>query len=115
MEFRRRAPRVQTDWVGLCGLEDQPETRWDCTVIDISLLGVGVEVSGDEVGEIVGRNLVIDVRPPMGTSIRLHLVGQVMNQRTTRQGWTRVGLQFVDLSESELAVLQVVEQLKMFW
>lgn len=115
MEFRRRAPRVPTDWIGRCGLEDQRQTEWACTVIDISLIGVGVEISVDEPADLVGRKLIVDVRPPIGTSVRLQLLGRVMNQGRTAGGRTRLGLQFVDLTESEAAVLQVIEQMRIFW
>jgi len=116
MELRRRAPRINTDWPGRCKLDDEPDSEErDCRVIDISLLGVGVEMLGDGVGNLVGRVLVVDVEPPIGKSVRLQVSGQVMNQGKTLEGSTRVGLQFVGLSDSEVAVLEVIEQLKMFW
>jgi len=116
MELRRRAPRIKTDWLGLCRLDDAPDSVVrDCRVIDISLLGVGVEVFSDGDDRLVGRVLVVEVEPPIGSSVRLRLSGQVMNQGRTPAGLTRVGLQFVGLSETERAVLEVIEQLKMFW
>ena len=116
MELRRRAPRIKIDWLGRCRLDDEPDSAvWDCQVIDISLLGVGVELLRDCPGDLVGRVLVVDVEPPIGHSVRLQVSGQVMNQGKTPQGLTRVGLQFVGLSDTEIAVLEVIEQLRMFW
>lgn len=116
MELRRRAPRIKTDWSGRCMLGGNPEPEVnECRVTDISLLGVGIEIVGERVDDLVGQCLIIEVEPPVGKSVRLHLSGQVMNQGTTSEGLTRVGLQFVGLSETERSILEVIEQLKIFW
>ena len=112
---RRRTPRIPTDWLGRCKLEDQPETDWrECKVVDISLLGAGVEIVGAVLYDMVGERIEVKVEPPVGRSVILDLFGVVKNQKDL-VGRTKVGLEFAHLSESERVILQVVEQLKMFW
>ena len=117
MEFRRRAPRIKTQgWQGRCRLEGQPVSAWaECNVVDLSLLGIGVEIAGGELGDLVGHELVVEVQTPVGHSVRLEVVGLVRNQALLTSGRTRVGIEFDDLSDTEKEILKVVEQLKMFW
>jgi len=117
MELRRRAPRFATGgWPGQCRVEDDPESSWtECSVLDISLLGVGVEVLSEAPGDIVGQQLVVQVVPPLGHAISLQLLGIVRNQHPLSDGRTRVGLEFADLSDTERSILSVFEQLKICW
>lgn len=116
MQLRRRAPRVEIDWSGWCNIGGHPESEvHQCRLVDLSLVGMGLELLGDGIGDVVGCRLVLDVEPPGGGSIKLHVVGQVVRQEATSEGRTRVGLELCGLSDSEVAVLGVIEQMRMFW
>ena len=47
VERRRRVPRQAVRWSGKCLLEDEAGAGWaECQVLDISLIGVGIEIYG---------------------------------------------------------------------
>jgi len=117
MEQRRRAPRAPADnWPGRCTIEGDPESdRFECVVVDLSLVGAGLEMNGETHGDLVGRRLEITVQPPMGASVTLRLVGPARYVEPAGPGRTRVGIEFVDLSETERNILRVFELMKVFW
>jgi hypothetical protein len=120
-EFRRRVPRIATtSWSGRYVVEDDPEAEWrECRVLDISVLGVALELfathSDDDSALLVGHRLVILVQAPVGESISVRLMGTVRNVGGGAQGGTRVGLEFVGLSDTEQAIVKVIEQLQVAW
>jgi hypothetical protein len=120
-EFRRRVPRIATtSWSGRYIIEDDPGSEWrECRVLDISVLGVGLELfpidSDHDTGRLVGHRLVIQVQAPVGESISVRLVGTVKNIGNGAQGGIRTGLEFVGLSETEQAIVRVIEQLQAAW
>jgi hypothetical protein len=120
-EFRRRVPRIATtSWSGRYIVEDDPESEWmECRVLDISVLGVGLELipidSDDDSGRLVGRQLVIQVQVLVGESISVRLMGTVKNVGSSAQGGIRTGLEFVGPSETEQAIVRVIEQLQVVW
>ena len=116
MDPRRRVPRISTDnWPGRCSPDGEPHWELDCEVVDLSLLGVGILLRGDAHTVREGQRLVVWVYAPIGGSVSLRLVGHVRNLVPTEGGRTRVGMEFVDLSETEQAILQVFEIMKVFW
>ena len=120
-EFRRRVPRIATtSWSGRYIVEDDPASEWrECRVLDISVLGVGLELfptdSDSTAGLLVGHRLVILVQAPVGESISVRLMGTVKNVGSGTQGGIRVGLEFVGLSDTEQAIVRVIEQLQAAW
>jgi hypothetical protein len=120
-EFRRRVPRIATtSWSGRYVVEDDPESEWrECRVLDVSVLGVGLELfptdSDNDSGLLVGHRLVIQVQAPVGESISVRLMGTVKNVGSGAQGGIRVGLEFVGLSDTEQAIVTVIEQLQVSW
>jgi hypothetical protein len=120
-EFRRRVPRIATtSWSGRYIVEDDPASDWaECRVLDISVLGVGLELfptrADEDLGPLVGHRLVIQVQAPVGESISVRLAGTVTNVGTGVQGGIRTGLEFVGLSETEQAIVRVIEQLLVAW
>jgi len=77
---RRRVPRQPADWFGKCLIEEDAEAVWfECRVVDISILGAGVEVFGFAPRDLVGQRLIVEVQPPSATSLSVHLVGEVRN------------------------------------
>jgi PilZ domain len=121
LERRRRAPRVSTSgWSGRYVVEDDPESSWnECNVLDISVLGVGLEAFPTDPGDVsealIGRRIVVHVQAPTGASVTVRLIGRAKNVTPGRDGGTRVGLEFVDLSETERSILRVMELMKVVW
>lgn len=116
MEPRRRVPRIATDnWRGRCTLEAEPHWELDCEVVDLSLLGAAILLPAVADGVRQGQRLIVWVRAPIGESVSLRLVGRVRNVGHTGSDHIRVGMEFVDLSESEQAILRVFEVMKVFW
>ena len=121
MERRRRAPRVATTgWSGRYIVDDDPGAYWnECRVLDLSVLGVGLEIFPDRPEEasetLIGRRIVVQVQPPVGDSVTVRLVGRARNVSPGSAGGTRMGLEFVGLSETERKILEVMELLKVAW
>ncbi len=84
-------------------------------VIDISILGLGLELFGPATEDMIGNRLVVHVGAPAGESVSLRLVGQVKNVNPGVLGGTRAGLEFTDLSETEQEILKAMELLKVAW
>lgn len=120
-EFRRRVPRIATtSWCGRYIVEDDPSSEWsECRVLDISVLGVGLELfpidDDHDAGRLVGHRLVVQVQAPVGESISVRLMGTVQNVGSGTQGGVRAGLEFVGLSDTEQAIVKVIEQLQVVW
>jgi c-di-GMP-binding flagellar brake protein YcgR len=117
MESRRRVPRVSA--IGLSArymVEGSSASSWrECRVIDISILGVGLKLFGPLSDDLLGKKLVVEVQAPVAESVTISLRGQVRNLNRSPEGEARVGVDFVGLSETELAVLKVMELMKVVW
>lgn len=111
--YRRRVPRQEAGWPGKCRLDDDLSVGWaECLVLDISVIGVGVEVSGPLPSDLVGRRIEIEVHPPVGSSVAIHMVAQVRNTTPGRTGGVRIGMEFVDLSDTERSILDALEMMR---
>jgi len=116
-KHRRRFPRVSADsWPGKYVVEDDPSSGWhECSLIDLSLLGMGLELLGPSSPELIGRRILVHVDVGEGKSIALRLAGVVRNLHPGPSGSTRAGIEFTDLSEGERSVLTMMEHLKIRW
>lgn len=116
-EYRRRAPRIHTPgWSGKCIVEDDPEAGWnECRLLDVSLLGLGLEIMASATEEIIGRRLVLHIDVDGGASISLRLVGPVKRVDEGEFGGTRIGVEFLGLNETEQSVLKIIEHLRVGW
>lgn len=116
-QHRRRVPRVSADsWPGKYVVDDDPSSGWyECVLIDLSLLGMGLELFGPSDTALVGRRILVHVDVGEGKSIALRLAGVVRNANTGPSGTTRAGIEFTDLSEGERSVLKMMEHLKIRW
>jgi hypothetical protein len=113
---RRRVPRQNANWFGKCLVHDDPEGPWyECRVVDISMLGAGVEIFGSSELDLVGGHLAVEVEPPDGRSFSIQFVGEIKNVGLGPRGRVRVGLEFVDLSDSERSIVTMLEQMHMGW
>jgi hypothetical protein len=71
--------------------------------------GVGLELFGDVPEYLIGYRLDVEVQAPIGASVSIRLVGEVKNTSEGAEGGTRVGMEYIDLSETERKILRVLE------
>ena len=102
-------------WPGKCIVDDDPEAAWiECRLLDLSHIGMGLELFGDVADAVMAHRLVVHIDVG-GPAINLRLVGRVKRVGAGYPGWTRAGLEFEGLSETELSILKVMEHLKIGW
>lgn len=108
MEDRRRVPRRSGSWSGFCRVEgESPKGGWNCQVIDISALGLAIVFHHPRPSDLVGRRISVDL-PALGTSIKMTLEGEIRDTRTDSDGIVRAGIEFVDPSEDELYIIDLL-------
>jgi hypothetical protein len=111
MEHRRRVPRRSAGWFGVCHIAGETDPEWrDCLVVDISILGLGISLHHFWPSELVGRHITVEA-PSVGDSINVRLEGEIKNADRTEGSVVRVGIEFDRLSESELAVADLLNRL----
>jgi hypothetical protein len=104
MHMRRRVPRQPAGWNGSCHIEgESTETRRECRVIDISMLGLGITLNHPNTSEVLGRHISVDVAA-VGDSVSIRLEGVVTNAQPTLGGAVRIGIAFDELSQSDEGV-----------
>jgi hypothetical protein len=78
------------------------QTSWGwCRVVDISLIGAGLELRGEVPKNCTGRRVVVNVESGM------RLVGECRHASRDNSGRTRIGIEFsvVGASEQEPHIL----------
>ena len=77
---RRRVPRQPAGWFGKCIVDDDKGASWsECRVIDVSIIGAGIELYGFVHRDLVGRHVTVEVQAPTGASVSVCFTGEVMN------------------------------------
>lgn len=100
-------------WRGRCAVEDEPPLEWtDCEVVDVSLIGAGIDIWADSASDLTGCRLIVEIWPPIGDSVVLRFSGRVSRVNQESAFHSRVGLVFEGLSESERSILEVIERLQ---
>ena len=113
---RRRLPRQLADWPGTYHFDNDAEVATDtCRVMDISRMGVGVEVFGGTPIDPRGHRVTADIRGPAGGSIGLHMEGEVRNVGLGSSGGVRLGIEFVGLTDVEQSIVDSLEQMQIAW
>jgi len=86
-------------------------------VLDISILGAGLELTGDivEMAGTLGHAILVEIQTPAGASITLQIMGEIRYLAPGSQGGVRVGIEFGGLSETEKAILNVLENMRAVW
>ena len=108
MENRRRAPRQAACWSGFCHVEGESASGWrDCRIIDISMLGLGIRMQHPQPSALIGRRMSVEV-PAVGDSVNIRFEGEVKNVARTTLRSVRIGIEFVHLSTTERAILEVL-------
>ena len=116
MERRRRVPRHTVGWKGKYFIEGDGLEAWhECRVVDISLIGMGIEMFGPVLhpARLVGRHIVVEA--PAGASLGIHQRCEVRNVGPGASGGTRVGLEFVDLTDSQRSILDAFVAMGELW
>jgi hypothetical protein len=120
VEDRRRAERQSAFWTGRCHVQDEPLDLWrECAIIDVSTLGVGIDLCHPDPVELLGMwqdgELRLDVsrritlRLELGPSVDLTVAGEVRNAGSGPDGMVRAGIEFVGLTEIERSILDLLE------
>ncbi|MGO9457498.1 MAG: PilZ domain-containing protein [Acidimicrobiales bacterium] len=113
---RRRLPRETAGWRGRYRFDNGPaHSSEECRILDLSLIGVGVEVFGALPEDAVGRHISVEVETPAGASVTLRLNGVVRNTGLGQEGGTRLGVEFTGLSETERAIIDVMGHMRIVW
>jgi hypothetical protein len=105
-QIRRLLPRQFADWRAKCLFGDDPEERWHgCRVVDVSSAGAGLELPDTAPEDVIGTAVVVVIQ----------LRAEVRNARAGKDQGLRMGIQFVNLTESERSYLDSLEELKAVW
>jgi hypothetical protein len=119
--MRRRLPRQDANWQGKYTVEGAPGVWGACEILDISILGTGLELFEDSqhllpsIGDLVGRPVLVEVQTPAGASITLQMMGEIRYTTPGKRGGVRVGLEFSLLSETEQAIVNMLESMQAVW
>jgi PilZ domain len=119
VEDRRRVERQSALWMGLCHIQDEPADLWrECAIIDISTLGVGIDLCHPDPVELLGMwqdgelrlhlSRRITVRLKLGPSIDMTFAGEVRNAGSRPDGIVRAGIEFVGLTEAERSIVDLL-------
>jgi hypothetical protein len=97
-------------------IEGVPGGAWGaCEVVDISVLGAGLELFKVGPLPLVGCQILVEVHTPAGASINVQMLGEIRYSIEGVHGGTRVGIEFANLSETEQRILQVLEHMRAVW
>jgi c-di-GMP-binding flagellar brake protein YcgR len=110
VEQRRRVPRQGACWFGRYRLESDRRGEWhECLVVDISTLGVGLDVEGGIPKELMGQWIEVEVNVPASASVNVRLRGEVRHAAQDVRGGARIGIEFSGLSDIERSILDALE------
>jgi len=104
---RRGVPREAAGWMGRYMVVGRRELGWgECRVLDVSPVGVGLELFGPWPRDGVDAELVVCVDPSSDPeSDGTHLPAAVRNTSAGKFGFLRVGIEFVGLDAEQRAFL----------
>lgn len=98
-------------------MEDEPSDHWrECTIIDVSPLGVGMDLRHPDPIELLGlwqegalrldasRRMTVHLETD--TSVDMAVAGEVRNAGSGHDGFVRAGIEFVGLTETERSIVE---------
>ncbi len=107
---RRRGPRQGACWSGRYKAEGDRRGQWrECLVVNISPLGVGLDLDGPIPKDLIGRRIAVEFHMPSGMSVNICLIGEIRHVASDVRGGARIGMEFVGLSDTERLVLGAIE------
>jgi hypothetical protein len=116
MERRRRVPRQGVGWPGTYTAEGVvPTTPQECKVLDISVVGAGLEIFGMAPPDLIGRRIDVEVKTPSSGSVTIRMAGEVRNVGPGPSGGVRLGIEFIGLSDTERSILQALDFMQVAW
>jgi hypothetical protein len=100
---RRRVAREPAGWLGRYMVVGRPELGWgECRVLDVSPVGVGLELFGPWPRDGVGADLRLCLDPASEPEEGgIVLPAKVRNTTAGKFGFLRVGIEFVDLDTAQ--------------
>lgn len=116
MERRRRVPRHTAGWKGKYRVEGAGSDVWhSCRVLDISVIGMGIEMFGPvpHPTRLLGQHMVVEA--PAGSSFGIRQRGEIKNVGPGPNGGVRAGLEFVDLTEAQRSILDAIVAMDELW
>jgi len=101
MEHQRRVPRRRLSRAGQYRIDQGPPG--ECRVLDISTLGVGVELL-DPVRtlDLIGQRVAIRISTVLVPSDGVCMLGEIRNVAPAPGGRVRIGVEFVGQSETAI-------------
>lgn len=103
---RRTVPREPAGWLGRYQVAGRPELGWgECRVLDVSPVGVGLELFGPWPRDGVDAELLVCLEPVTEPDEGTQLPATVRNSSAGRFGFLRVGIEFVGLDAEQRAFL----------
>ena len=119
MQNRRREERQSALWNGLCHIQDEPYLWRECAIIDVSTLGVAIDLCHPDPIELLGlwqdgalrldMSRRITVRLELSPSADVTVTGEVRNagSGSGSDGIVRAGIEFVGLDETERSIVDL--------
>jgi len=108
MEHRRRE-RLPVGRRGFCRIDSDPRDEWlHCRLVDVSMLGLGIDVQHPAPTASIGRRITVEILP-FGDSVNFRLEGSIREATRMRAGGTiRVRIAFGRLTTSERYMIDVL-------
>ncbi|HEX4244024.1 MAG TPA: PilZ domain-containing protein [Acidimicrobiales bacterium] len=103
----RRVERQRAGWNGACHIEGRSPAWRYCQIIDISMLGVGIQFQDRWPTDLVGRRVSVEV-PPIGHLVGVRLEGEIRNAIGHPDGAVRIGIEFDELSATQRSVVDLL-------
>jgi hypothetical protein len=101
LPLRRRVPRQLAGWSGTCQMDGEPDSeRCECSVVDISMLGLGLVFQHPSPSTLVGGRISVEVSA-VEDRVNIRLEGIVKYASVTSGGGVRVGVEFDDDADTE--------------
>jgi hypothetical protein len=99
---RRRVTREPAGWLGRYMVAGRPELGWgECRVLDVSPVGVGLELFGPWPRDGVDAELRVCIDAVTDPDGGVQLPATVRNASAGRFGFLRVGIEFVGLDPEQ--------------
>jgi hypothetical protein len=96
LPLRRRVPRQLAGWSGTCLMDGEADTeRRECRVVDISILGLGLEFEHPSPSALIGGRISVEVSA-VDDRVNIRLEGIVKYATVTSGSAVRVGVEFDD-------------------
>jgi hypothetical protein len=104
LPLRRRVPRQLAGWSGRCLMDGEPDTeRRECSVVDISMLGLGLVFQHPSPSTLVGGRISVEVSA-VDDRVNIRLEGVVRYATVNGGGAVRVGVEFDDAEAESYSI-----------